>query len=79
MHCFKIRYPAVETLEEIEKVSLNLFGTVNLIKLKEACQLTNINMGNEINRCKYVSEFVKMWIGKTNVKHRKQWMLENRL
>jgi len=29
--------PAVETLEEIKKVSLNLFGTVNLIKLKEAC------------------------------------------
>jgi len=29
--------PAVETLDEIKKVPLHLFGTENLIKLKEVC------------------------------------------
>ena len=35
---------AVETLDEIKKESY-LFGTVNLIKLKEVCLLTNMKMG----------------------------------
>ena len=29
--------PVVENLDEIKKVSVNLFGTANLIKSKEVC------------------------------------------
>ena len=35
-----LKNPAVETLDEIKKVPLHLFGTENLIKLKEVCKVT---------------------------------------